>query len=333
MGARERFVEAINIALKERSNPQERRYRDEIARLERELKNPHHPDKRGPRADELRRKLTGHQKQLIRLNNELIDVHRRKTEVLYGGWINGESFTAGEIARQAAVIRMSPEQLIALYGHVADPEADHTKWLKLPFKKICIVPSNPFEAPWWVTRDDLKAEQLEQHDSMRLVRLLIIDELDDPDEIKRYFDSMPEDYCREKDQYPIGDIVKFIRVYLHTPSNSWPHLAYPDTVGITRGGKLITEWGTREMSRKSVLAANWVIHLAYYLTSPSVNLVKRDPDPKLIKASRRRGKEPPQPWYEVEYTNSHYVQSAETDDDNLTRHVSYLFDVRGHFCT
>lgn len=81
-------------------------------------------------------------------------------------------------------------------------------------------------------------------------------------------------------------------------------------------------------SQMYVSTVAWAIHVLNFLNSPSVALVRKEPDARLVKKQARKGRPVSTGWYEIEWRHMKYESSAH---GATGRHVGFRFDVRGHF--
>lgn len=76
---------------------------------------------------------------------------------------------------------------------------------------------------------------------------------------------------------------------------------------------------------------DWAVHTVNFLSSPSVKLVRQEPDAALQKARARKGKPPLPGWYEIAYAKHIQDYSGRKIAEGKAWEHGYRYDVRGHF--
>lgn len=97
---------------------------------------------------------------------------------------------------------------------------------------------------------------------------------------------------------------------------------------VTKSNELTYSVPARTSAEDNAMLKRWIIHVVDFLNSPTIQLVMRTPDAKLQRARARSNKPALVGWYEIEWSKraERYARGTPTG-----RHVSYRFDVRGHF--
>jgi hypothetical protein len=264
----------------------------------------------------------------------------------------------------STIIRLRGDQSEIFLETPIDEHQDFIQWLRLPYPNIYIQLEQPFRFHGYaadseaIKRDIQHAKTDEERN-----RLLTLSEHGDPivrgAVITDITTSMQADLRLGPDQTIIGKLspVRDTDGFLNFNVEEWAKLGLIDfpadraariihvvflmpipeffmnihsfTLTVTRDNQL---YCARHTSQQATLirAKQWLVHLVNFLSSPTVKLVRNQPDAALQKARQKRGKDPLPGWYEITYRR-HLTEYSKGKISAQGWHHKFRYDVRGHF--
>jgi len=218
---------------------------------------------------------------------------------------------AGMLAK-SQVIRVSAEQMKVFLEMPLVANQDG-RWMHLPFEHIYLQLDAPI--PW----HNYKSEHVDAEPDQiikgiylgeRDVRGIKVEIVDNPNE-----------------RYPNAE--RILEAHFMMPENSENMLnMHCSSLIINSNGSI--DHSNYEIAETQQVVLRFLVHMVNFLSSPSVKLVRCEPDVALQKARQKRGKEPLPGWYEITYRKVCGDYTKGTVSQKLWEH-SFRYDVRGHF--
>ena len=127
--------------------------------------------------------------------------------------------------------------------------------------------------------------------------------------------------------YTTKDIARLISCTFMMPLPTHFFNMHSVNILVMKDGRLVTTTAAQQQVRDRM--RRWIIHIANFLSSPSVKLAWTNPSPQLQKKRQASGKAPLPGWYEIIWRKEVKDYSRSKISKNLWHH-SYRYDVAGH---
>jgi len=258
------------------------------------------------------------------------------------------------LAQASTVVRMGGEQNAVFLNTPAVEGQDFVQWLRLPFPLLYIHPTTPFRFNDYshnVEADIARLVAMGREGEAELQRLREVERSGDPAikgvqvlcvgrEAVRMpggqpltvtdlltmdgFDNGPGEPALHPD-----NLVRALVAHYLMPLPNFPLNMHSTVLFVTTDNQAVVRMRGLPKVRGRMRA--WLLHLANFLCSPSIKLVRQEPSPQLQKARRASGKAPLAGWYELTYRRHVREYGPAKISPGAQWHHSFRYDVRGHF--